>query len=207
MRAALERLEARLGARLPGAEALLAAVVVRRLEPRASAFGLDEPCRRIFVVDSGLLKQLYLKDDGSEWIKSFTGAGDAFACPFALAPGGRTTFASVAIEPSVVESIDFAAIEALAAEDAAWQRAVRVGFQALAERKLRREQDLLMLTARELYRKFAAEAPLLARRVPQKDLAAYLGVTAVGLNRIIRSGGAARRPAARARPPSTRGAS
>jgi hypothetical protein len=52
--------------------------------------------------------------------------------------------------------------------------------------KVRRERDLLMLSAEALYRKFVNETPSLAERVPQKDLAAFLGVTPVGLNRIIR---------------------
>jgi hypothetical protein len=43
-----------------------------------------------------------------------------------------------------------------------------------------------MLTAQELYRQLADESPALVERVPQKDLAAFLGVTPVGLNRIIR---------------------
>ena len=182
---ALTRLESLTGLRLPDAGRLLETVRVRRLEPRESAFREGELCPRIHVVRSGLLKQLYTREDGSEWIKSFTGAGDVFACLDGLA-GGRTSFASVAIESSVVESVDWRDIERLADGDIAWQKAVRLAFQWLAQLKVRRERDLLMLTAEELYRKFASESPELARRAPQKDLAAFLGVTPVGLNRIIR---------------------
>jgi CRP-like cAMP-binding protein len=182
---ALTRLESLIGLRLPDAGRLLETVRVRRLEPRETAFREGEICPRIHVVRSGLLKQLYTREDGSEWIKSFTGAGDVFACLDGLA-GGRTSFASVAIESSVVESVDWRDIERLADEDIAWQKAVRLAFQWLAQLKVRRERDLLMLTAEELYRKFSSESPELARRAPQKDLAAFLGVTPVGLNRIIR---------------------
>jgi CRP-like cAMP-binding protein len=182
---ALTRLESLTGLRLPDAGRLLETVRVRRLEPRETAFREGEICPRIHVVRSGLLKQLYTREDGSEWIKSFTGAGDVFACLDGLA-GGRTSFASVAIESSVVESVDWRDIERLADEDIAWQKAVRLAFQWLAQLKVRRERDLLMLTAEELYRKFSSESPELARRAPQKDLAAFLGVTPVGLNRIIR---------------------
>ena len=182
---ALTRLESLTGLRLPDAGRLLETVRVRRLEPRESAFREGELCPRIHVVRSGLLKQLYTREDGSEWIKSFTGAGDVFACLDGLA-GGRTSFASVAIESSVVESVDWRDIERLADGDIAWQKAVRLAFQWLAQLKVRRERDLLMLTAEELYRKFSSDSPELARRAPQKDLAAFLGVTPVGLNRIIR---------------------
>ena len=69
-----------------------------------------------------------------------------------------------------------------------------MAFQRLAELKVQREKDLLMLTAEELYLKFAAGHPATLAAIPQKDLASFLGVTAVGLNRIIR-----RQPAARQR--------
>ena len=188
---AFHRLESRLGISLPDFNTLAAAIEVTHLAERQSAFRAGDTCPRIFIVRSGLLKQLYIKEDGSEWIKSFTGAGDLFACLEALAPGGRTSFASTAIEPSVVESIDFSRVERLGEQHVAWQKAIRLAFQHLAELKVRRERDLLMLSAQELYRKFATESPALARRVPQKDLAAFLGVTPVGLNRIIRRHGAA----------------
>jgi len=188
---AFHRLESRLGISLPDFNTLAAAIEVTHLAERQSAFRAGDTCPRIFIVRSGLLKQLYIKEDGSEWIKSFTGAGDLFACLEALAPGGRTSFASTAIEPSVVESIDFSRVERLGEQHVAWQKAIRLAFQYLAELKVRRERDLLMLSAQELYRKFATESPALARRVPQKDLAAFLGVTPVGLNRIIRRHGAA----------------
>jgi CRP-like cAMP-binding protein len=181
----LRRVEAQVGS-LPGHRGLLDAVRVSSLAPREQAFGEDDVCPRLFVVQSGLFKQLYTRDDGTEWIKSFAREGDLFACPLALTRGGRTTFASVAIEPSVVEWVEWHVIEQLGETDVAWQKVIRTGFQRLAELKVRRERDLLMLSAEELYRQFVTDAPGLASRVPQKDLAAFLGVTPVGLNRIIR---------------------
>lgn len=182
---ALKRFEAVTGLRLPNVGKLLEAVRVTELEPREGAFLEGEICARLYIVQSGLLKQFYTKEDGTEWIKSFAGADDFFACLDALA-GGPASFASVAIEPSVVESIDWAVLERLGDEDMTWQKVLRLGFQHLAQLKVRRERDLLMLTAEELYRKFARESPRLVQRVPQRDLAAFLGVTPVGLNRIIR---------------------
>ena len=181
----LRRLEAAADLSLPGVERLLDAVRVRPIAERQAAFHEDEACPYLFVVRSGLFKQLYTKDDGTEWIKSFTGEGEAFACPIALA-GHRTTFASVAIEPSIVEVIEWRDVEALGDEDLSWQRAIRFAYQRLAELKVRRERDLLMLTAEQLYRQFVAASPDLLTRIAQKDLAAFLGVTAVGLNRIVK---------------------
>jgi CRP-like cAMP-binding protein len=171
---------------LPHVERLFDAVRVLQLQPRESAFREDEECPRLYLVRTGLLKQSYTSEDGSEWIKSFAREGDLFACPLALTRAGRTTFASIAIERSVVEFVDWQIIDALAETDLAWQRAIRLGFQRLAELKVRRERDLLMLTAEALYHQFAAQSSDLIDRIPQKDPAAFIGVTPVGLNRIIR---------------------
>lgn len=195
----LRQLETAAGLSLPGLDRLLGAVRVRSIAERQAAFHEDEVCPRLFVVRSGLFKQLYTKDEGTEWIKSFAREGEAFACPMAVA-GHRTTFASVAIEPSVVEVIEWRDVEVLGAGDLGWQRAIRFAYQRLAELKVRRERDLLMLTAEQLYRQFAASSPELLNRVAQKDLAAFLGVTAVGLNRIVKRVRVGGQPASEPRP-------
>lgn len=193
---AFRRFEAATGLRLPHLDAVLAAVRVSSLARRAAAFQAGEARARVYLVRSGLVKQAYVDADGAEWIKSFAGPGDLFACLDAL-DGGVTSFASLAIEPSVVEWIEWRVIEQAAARDVAWQHAVRLAFQALARRKVHRERDLLMLTAEQLYRALVDETPDIAARVPQRDLAAYLGVTAVGLNRIVKRCGGPRRASRR----------
>ena len=189
----LERFQSSAGFRLPSLRRVVDAARTVVLESRQPAFAEDQVCPRVYVVRRGLLKQLYTKDDGTEWIKSFAREGELFGCPIALAPGGRTTFASVAIEPAVVESTEWRLVEDLGQTSLPWQKAIRYLFQRLAEVKVRRERDLLMLSAAELYRQLAAEAPDLVARVPQKDLAAFLGVTPVGLNRIVRRQAPSRR--------------
>jgi CRP-like cAMP-binding protein len=185
--ALLRRFEAEHGLALDGLQALGAQVQVRELKPREAAFREGDLCPHVHVVRSGLLKQVYTRPDGSEWIKSFAAEGQLFACPAALRDGQRTRFASVAIEPSVVERIDFRALERMADASVAWQKALRIAFQRLAELKVERELELLTLGARELYARFAARQPALLERIAQKDIAAFIGVTPVGLNRILRS--------------------
>jgi len=182
----LERLETAHGLALPDVDALAGKLQLVELRPREAAFRQGTECFHIHVVRSGLLKQTYTEEDGSEWIKSFTGPGDMFACPLAITGRSGTTFSSVAIERSVVERIDYRLIEALGEQSLPWQKALRLAFQRLAEIKVQRERDLLTLSTRELYRKLALAAPQWIDRVPQKDLAGFLGVTPVGLNRIIR---------------------
>jgi CRP-like cAMP-binding protein len=182
----LDRLATEAGIVLPEKQRIAAAVEIVELRPGECAFREGEQQACIYAVRSGLLKQYYTSVDGSEWIKSFTAEGDAFACIEALLPGGKTSFASEAIEPAVVERVSYRLVQTLASEHREWQQAVGAAYAVLAQLKVRRERDLLMLSAEEIYRQFAREAPHLAERVPQKDLAGYIGVTPVGLNRIIK---------------------
>lgn len=103
----------------------------------------------------------------------------------AFEPGGLTSFAAVAVEPTDVEGLPYAALERRAAADLAWGNALRRALVIFAGRKEKRERELLTLRPEQRYREFAAEAPGLERRIPQKDLARYLGMTPVGLNRIV----------------------
>ena len=183
---ALRAHEARAGQRPPDAQLLLPGLRRHVLADQEAAFHAGDACSRVFIVRSGLLKQQYIDDQGRPTIKSFALPGELFACPFALQPGGVCSFASVAIGPAVVESLDFRAVEALAARELAWQALLRQAFQRLSELKVERERDLLMLSAEDLVRRLMETRPQLFDLVPQKDLAAYFGLTPVGLNRILR---------------------
>ena len=62
---------------------------------------------------------------------------------------------------------------------------VRRALLIFARRKEKRERELLTLKPEQRYRAFVAESPGLERRIPQRDLARHLGLTPVGLNRIV----------------------
>ena len=72
------------------------------------------------------------------------------------------------------------------AESIEWQMLLRRGIEELALVKLQRERELLTLSAEAMYREFVRNHPSLAERVPQKDLAGFLGMTPVGLSRIVK---------------------
>lgn len=156
------------------------------------AFGKDEPVfqqgvahRYVYGVQQGLVKLQYLDEAGQEWIKSFAHEGRFFASLAALAPQGRTSFMVTAVEPTTLERLDFAVLDELAGRHLAWAQALWRLTRAYAARKEAREHALLTRSAEERYRAFVAQEPELAQRLAQKDLARYLGVTAVGLNRIV----------------------
>lgn len=138
----------------------------------------------VYCVRQGLLKLVYDTSDGREWIKAFVAEKSFFASANALMDGGRTTFSVVAMEATVVERLDYRVIQRLAESHHCWQKMLTNAFTLYGARKEKRERELLTLSAEERYRSFLYEYPALRRRIPQQDLARYLGVTPVGLSRI-----------------------
>jgi CRP-like cAMP-binding protein len=173
------------GAELPGWHRVADALTLRRIEPGGTVFLQDVEHPFVYAVKAGLLKLCYLSEDGTEWIKSFASEGGYFASIAALENNGRTSFMVTAIEDALLERLDYRLLKDLANKHLAWSRALHVMTMVFAARKEARERELLTLNAQDRYLAFCAAHPDLARRIPQKDLARHLGVTPVGLNRIV----------------------
>lgn len=148
-------------------------------------FMQDEEHPYVYGVQRGLVKLHYLAEDGREWIKSFAQEGRFFASQAALMQGGRTSFMATTLERTDMERVDYHLLEELASRHLEWARALLRLTGVFAARKEQREWALLTLTAEERYQAFIREEASLAARVPQKELARYLGVTPVGLSRIV----------------------
>lgn len=177
----LERLA---GGALPEWAAFAAQVQPRTLAAGEVLFASDVAWPWLGVVQRGLFKLAYLREDGGERIKSFIAEGGFFASLAALAPGGRTSFTAVALEPSVVEPLSYPQILALGERHLVWQKALRAGIEHYGVRKEKRERELLMLSPEQRYRLFLHESPTLVKRIAQQDIALYLGITPVALSRI-----------------------
>ena len=178
-------LEGAVGGPLPHWDQVACALRQRSLRSGETVFMQDvaHPC--VYGVRQGLLKLAYLGAEGDEWIKSFVHEGGFFASMAALQPQGKTTFQVTALEPSVVEVVDYPLLAGMAQTHLAWSRALHTLTMAFAARKEQRERELLTLAPEARYRAFRAAHPELERRISQKDLARHLGLTPVGLNRIV----------------------
>lgn len=177
-------LEQLAGGPLPEWSGFAAQIRQRRFRAGDTLFVADVPWPWLNVVREGLVKLVYLREDGSERIKSFIPEGGFFASLAGLAPGGLTTFSAVAMADGALEQLSYPQILAFGERHLAWQKALRAGIEHYGVRKEKRERELLMLRPEQRYRAFMQESPELAARVPQKDLALYLGITPVALSRI-----------------------
>ncbi|AOW14125.1 hypothetical protein LPB72_09290 [Hydrogenophaga crassostreae] len=178
-------LESAAGGPLPDWDQLAPHIALKALPAGATVFDQGTKHPYIYAVREGLIKLSYIDDNGGEWVKSFASEGRFFASIAALQADGRTSFMSTAIEASQLERLPYRILNELASRHLAWARAVQQMTMLFASRKEARERDLLTLTPEGRYRAFLADNPAMEKRIAQKDLARYLGLTPVGLNRIV----------------------
>jgi len=171
---------------LPDWRVFADAISVSRVAAGASVFRPGDQDRRIFIVRSGLIKLVYTLPDGDEWIKSFIPEEKFFACSSTLQSGAAAGFGAEAMEPSELEHCDFSVLERLAGQHIEWAGVMNALLLDFAAKKEERERVFLTLKPADRFVWLKSTMPRLIERVPQKDLAAYLGVTPVGLNRIIK---------------------
>ncbi len=138
-------------------------------------------------VTSGLLRYYFIDQNGEENNKAFI-AENSFAGPLASASLQLPIYYGVeALEQTEMLAASFADLQALYDEAIVFERLGRKFAEMLLMRKELRTRSLLMQTASERYRDFAAAHPDLLDRVPQYHIASYLGITDVSLSRLKRS--------------------
>ena len=169
---------------MPDWEALAAGYRLLQVDKGAGIFGQGQWQPYVYVVRKGMVKLSYVNALGEEWIKSFIGDGDFFACPNVLLAGGQTDYAATALEDTEIEQVSYASLRELTQRNADWQRAVLQLMQQHIVRKEQRERELLTMRPDERYQSFLATYPALVQRVQVKDIARYLGVTPEALSRI-----------------------
>ena len=150
-----------------------------------------DPVRSVGFVAKGILKDYYLTEDGREFVKEFESEG-CFVGPYSgLLTDGKSHFNTVALEATELLVIPLTSMKSLFERHASWEVFGRRLAEFLFLERERRERDLLIKDATERFEAFLLRYGHIANRIPQKEVAAYLGITPVSLSRLR---GKARRP-------------
>jgi CRP-like cAMP-binding protein len=146
-------------------------------------FAQGDPAEDICILRSGLVKLTYTTADGQEWIKSIV----ADIGVFAGSDGDKgTAYSAECVEPCAVVRLPRAAVADVLVESPAMQALHAAFLGWMARRKQAREAALLCASAEERYRSLLTSSPAILARLPQGDIARYLGVTPVAFSRIKR---------------------
>lgn len=159
---------------------------VRTLPKGAACFAPGDASPDVFLLLSGLVKLVYTTEAGEDWIKSFIldqgifsgrGASDAL-------PG--ESYGATCLEPCRFVRLPRPFVEAQV-EDNPKAQAAYAAFSAwVLARKQSREAALLTLTPEARYRALLTHAPQALARLPQGDIARFLGITPIAFSRIKR---------------------
>ena len=157
----------------------------RTLPKGCTAFAPGDRSGDVYLLLQGLMRLVYTTEAGDAWIKSFivdcgvfSGRGGSDA--------GEDGWGAEAVEPCRFVRLPRAFVADLIASDET-VRAAYAGFQSwVLARKQMREAALLTTTPEARLRAILTHAAPIAARLPQGDLARFIGVTPVAFSRIKR---------------------
>jgi CRP-like cAMP-binding protein len=147
-------------------------------------FMQGEPEKYFYYVQSGLLKAYYSSEEGKESIKSFILPTNIISSLSAVYSKKNCSFSLVCLEKSQLIKIPIDAIFQYCKKELDIANDVIDILLKFAMKKEVREFELLSLSAEDRYIQILESQPLIIEKVTQNDLAAYLGITPVGLSRI-----------------------
>jgi CRP-like cAMP-binding protein len=150
---------------------------------RATLLREGETSRRMFLVQSGCLRAVK-ETAGREVTFQFFFEGDFIASIESFRTSTPSAISIRSVEPSTLHVLRKRGFDTLLRDFPE----LKDFLVELAFRRFARYSQLflehLTLTPRERYRALLRDDPRIVARVPQKDIATYLGITPVSLSRI-----------------------
>jgi len=161
--------------------------ILKKLRKRQYLLQEGEVCKYNVFVCSGFLKTFSVDDKGQEYIMNFSPenywAGDRES----LANSTPSGFNIDAIEDTEVVLINKAEFEHICQEIPQFNNLVNAILQKSFIVSQNRIHANISLSAEEKYQNFLSKYPAIANRVPQRMIAAYIGITPETLTRIRRN--------------------
>ncbi len=156
----------------------------RRLRAGECLQRAGDVARYAAFVSSGCLRSYVIDAKGKEHIVQFAPETWWLADSDSLAKGTPTQYFYEAIEDADLLLIDGPSHQRVVERVPGYGAAQRTGLQRHAAAKDQRIVDALSASAEERYLSFLSTYPSIVRRVPQRMLASYLGVSPETLSRI-----------------------
>jgi CRP-like cAMP-binding protein len=156
----------------------------KRLRRKQFLLEEGEVCRFECFVNSGCLRQYYLDDKGDEYIIQFAVTDWWISDQYSLLTGLPSQCFIDALEDSEVLLIEKSILEGIYAKMPKFERFFRIAFQNSYVALQRRILANISQTAEERYRSFCQQYPEIEQKVPQRQIASYLGIKPESLSRL-----------------------
>lgn len=165
-------------------EQIAAAFQPKKLKRRQFFVQEGDPCRYLGFVTRGCMRSYFTNDNGQEYIIQFAIEGWWLNDNESFLFNTPSQFNVEALEDTELQQTDRAALEALYRNIPQLERFFRILYQRSFITLQKRVIAAMSQTAEQRYLDFAARYPEIVNRVPQYQLAAYLGMTAEFLSKI-----------------------
>tara|TARA_R110002072_G_scaffold64203_2_gene159289 strand:+ start:135362 stop:135973 length:612 start_codon:yes stop_codon:yes gene_type:complete len=134
----------------------------------------------------GALRMFYVDESGDESNHAFRFENQIMAGYPSLLTNTPSRYFIQAMEDSDLLVVNYEEFKKFYDKHPCWEKLGRVIAEVNYIEKTEREYQLLMRDASERYLNLLKMEPEVAKRVPQYQLASYLGITASALNRVIK---------------------
>jgi len=143
-----------------------------------------EVCDQIYYCASGLFRMYYVTEEGSECNTEFITENRFFTSYSSVLLKIPSYHTLQALEKSEIAQFSYETFEQLFERHRCWETLGRKLAEGLFIKKALKERGLLMNSAEERYIHFLQDYPKLESRIPQYQIASYLGISPVSLSRI-----------------------
>jgi CRP-like cAMP-binding protein len=161
---------------------------IKQVKKRTRLIEAGDLVNHSYFCSAGLFRLFYPLDDGKEYNVAFSLENDFVTSYGAMTKREPSSFTIEAMEDSVVIVISYDELQELMDKSHSWERFIRISVERLYIRKEERERELLYLSAKQRYQAFLTKYPGLEKRIPQYQIASYLGISPVSLSRLLRPG-------------------
>src|SRR5215213_7254896 len=165
-------------------EYFISILQAKKIRKRQYLVQAGESCRYEYFINKGCLRQYYLDDKGHEHVLYFAIEDYWISDMYGLTTGEPALTNIDALEDCELLVIEKTFYEELFIEVPKLERFFRIILQRSLIGQQRRVIENMSLHADERYYRFAERYPFLEQRLPQKQIASYLGITPESLSRI-----------------------
>lgn len=145
-----------------------------------------EDAQHFHLILDGFMRMYYLDSKGNEYTKTFRDKFD-IASPYAeMLQGIASRIYIEALEDSKTISLKYSDFKNLFKQHGCWSTLARKFTEKYYMLKEHREYEFLLLSAKERYDNFCTEYQHIMHKIPQYQIASYLGITPVSLSRLLK---------------------
>jgi len=158
----------------------------RNLSKGATVFAAGDETADVVVMLSGLVKLVYTNAQGEDWIKSFIIDQGVFSARGATSAQQGETYSAECLEPTEFVRLPRAFVETSMSQSPELRSAVQEFSEWVLSRKQMREAALLTMTPQARYLALLQTGSTMLSRLPQGDIARFIGITPIAFSRIKR---------------------